>query len=191
MDDNMAAMAANIGLRPLQVERRRQEFADASQVAALSIAQNAGMSPAYQFTAARNAVLGWVYEFLWGNHTRRVGDYKPMATLGLDDRMMAGQYRSIEEQMIARDEDEIRQQCIDAAADTILEIMLSARTQRRGRAVVAAVRDTNIILLLLQGHSYEGIALELGINRESVRNYARQARARIEAYLVSMEDSNE
>ena len=67
--------------------------------------------------------------------------------------------------------------------------MMAARSQKRGRAVYAAARDANIILMLLQGFSYEGIAMELGISPASVRRYASVARAHIEAYLASMEES--
>ena len=133
--------------------------------------------------------MGWVYGFLWGNRTHRVGDYCPAWVGGLDDRLASGDYRSIEEQMIAAEEEDTRLLLIEAAAPTIIEIMMAARSQKRGRAVYAAARDANIILMLLQGFSYEGIAMELGISPASVRQYASVARAHIEAYLASMEES--
>lgn len=162
MVDSIPEVAANVALRLLPIEGRKQYWHDARQVAAEAVLRTADKSSAYQFVAARNAVMGWVYGFLWGNRTHRVGDYCPVWVGGLDDRLASGDYRSIEEQMIAAEEEDTRLLLIEAAAPTIIEIMMAARSQKRGRAVYAAARDANIILMLLQGFSYEGMLWSWG-----------------------------
>lgn len=166
------------------VERWRDHMDDASQEAALVLWQLREHNAAYSYVSARNAVLAWVFQFLREDYSKRKAAWQDVGHIvhvQLTGREFTTQ--SPETVLLARERWVERQQAIEAAAGMVLEIMLATRKQKRGRAVKAAVRDTNIILLRLQGYQVEGIAHELDIPPRNIRIYLRLARHRIEKYM--------
>lgn len=175
---------------------RHRFMADAKQEAAEALIRCNGKSKNYAFAAARRQVAMWVFEFLREDKSHRNdGNYirvehvalEPENELGeaLNPRWMLDVTAGNDpESIIIRQEEAAEfEDLLDEIADIILDIMKSSRKQQVGRAAKAAVRDTNIILLALQGYNAEGIANELGDTPSNIRIYWRACRQRIEEYL--------
>lgn len=165
---------------------------DARQEAAIGLIRSNGKCKNYAFTAATRQAMQWMFTFLWEDKSHRVGKYALPQICGLSEdlaRFHRLASESAEDVVIEKEESASYFKLIDEAADIILEIMKASRKQKVGRAVTAAVRDTNSILLSLQGYSSEGIAFELGMSKRDVSSYISQARKRIEKYLLSVNET--
>ena len=168
----------------VDTDRRREYGEDAMQEAAVALWRNRHRSRQYATVCGRNEVLDWIFRFLRGDKRKRPWDGQGrIEMVGLDSSLAAGQ--SPEELLIAREETAGRQEALEEAAQIVLGIMLAARKQKRGRAVQAATRDANIILLAMQGHPVASIARELAIPPRNAQIYLRRARRVIACWLES------
>ena len=180
----------------IETHLRAAHYDDAIQEAIVGFirCQDKAPSVGYAFTTATRQAMQFIFSFLREDKSHQVGKYEFPDVTELSDGILAvngGVRLSPEDAMIAKEESSSRDGMLDDAADVILEIMKDSRKQKRGRAVVAAVRDTNILLLSLQGYSNDGIALEMGMSNSEVKDYLSKARTRIKNYLASISDDKE
>lgn len=176
---------------------------DAVQEAALGLFAAAGRPKSQAFRRARWAVLAYIFEYVREDRSHRPGAHErgevvrvtrisPDGEAGEElteractDRATATLDRGPEDILIAREETAVRERLIAAAAPILYEAFLQSRKRGGARAVRAAVRDTNLILLRWQGYEDEGIAHELGIPRKDISYYTRLAVERLGAVLAS------
>lgn len=174
---------------------------DAVQEAALALFRATGRPKSEAFTAARWAVLAYIFEYVRGDRSHRPGAYERgeverIAILSPDAvedeaqaerayraRSTTALERGPEDVLIAREDTAERERLIAAAAPILYETFRATRKRGGRRAIRAAVRDTNLILLRWQGAEDEGIAHELGIPRKDVAYYTRLAIERLRVIL--------
>lgn len=182
----MVRWASHKAMSVLQQESRYCHYDDADQVAALALWQCRDKSNSYKMKAAYRQVMVWILEYLREASSRKMDAHFP-EVIGLEDyHYSQATSPNPEDMLVAREERALSDDIAEKVADTLLEIFLAARKQQKGRAVEAAVRDVNIILLSMQGYSLEGIAFETGLPKENVSSYRARARMILEEYLVSI-----
>lgn len=163
MDDQaerVARQATRAAWRRLGQPRwSSEDWEDGQQEARLAVWQYRDRDERNQFLRARSAVLNY--------YTRQIAAHNPLSTMPLRVESVGATIEdntaALPGQVVAR----------------LVNLFLAARSQRRGRAVQAAVRDVRIVDLLVQGYNNDGVALELGMSVDHVK----RARAFIKTTL--------
>lgn len=151
-------------------------YEDCVQEVAIALLRCEGKSRQYAWTSGYRAALEWIHSFLYGDKSRRRTEFYPQH-VELNEYAVANHSQEID----FEDGDELS--VSEDVANLIAQIMLASRKQQRGRAVTAAYRDANIIMLSLQGFSVENIAEILECDVQNIRIYRRRARQAISQYL--------
>ena len=145
----------------------KEDIEDMLQEARVAIWQCTGKPEAYRFAAARYAVTGWFMRYIlgWKQHSKRpsaeVWDRSKTVELLDGDQMIV---------------DEPRGPLPDDLLQDLEEIIYTASKGRGKRTRLAARRTAQAINLAVQGYPPDGIAIELGVSRETAYNYLRRAR---------------
>lgn len=185
MSDYRAAhVAARVAFDRANVDTVYRQWDDAHQEAIMAIWRNQARGEAYSFVCGKNAVLKFIFDFMREDRSHRPGAWTDVGRIShvqLSGSFFVGD--SPEEAMIARENAAERATCLEEMADLLLEIFRSGRKQQVGRAARAAVRDTNIVLLTLQGNNHEAIAHKLAIKPRHVKHYLQMARQKINEYM--------
>lgn len=141
----------------------RQDIEDMSQEAASSLWLNWTRGENYAFVCARNAVINWYHRFVLGWKRK---DKSPEAT-------PQGSAQALPQ----------NDEC-----NWHLAIALETRQSKLPNELHAAllrifnnVRDVLIVQLILDGHTNEGIALELKLKPASVKRYRSEIRKKLKS----------
>ena len=161
---NKAAAVAVIRLdRPPTL--KEADFEDLRQEAALAIWRNLERGERYAFVAGRNAaILHWIRDICGSNPNAGV----------LPNWQLHGEVG----------EGEDLEGLPDEVVLELVKIFIEARARGGERTLKAAIRDAQIVALLCQGYSVEGIAQELGIPGDHVSVYRSKIKKVLAAYAA-------
>lgn len=144
-----------------------EDWEDMIQAARLALWRTpAGLSDAQRFTHARYAVIAAYHDHLGYNPARTV----PLSAARAVAEPDPDGGTSLAPHMVV----------------TLTQLFLGDRRQRHGRAVAGALRQVQIVDLLLQGYRNDAIALELGMTVNAVKRARASIKTSLAAHAVKL-----
>jgi len=151
------------------------------QEAALAIWRNLNRGENYALVCGRNAALKWWRHYVAG-WSRNDAPPQPTPQSDATAWPTSQDGESLAERFID-EPDQAREGLPPEILLKLVDIFIDARARGGERTLKAAVRDAQIVGLLCQGATVEGIAQELDIPADQVSCYRTKIRRLLRAYL--------
>ena len=177
----LADRAAMQAARRLQHNCTPQDIEDMRQEAALAIWHNLDRGENYTLVCGRNAALKWWRHYVAG-WSRNDAQPQPTPQSGATAWPTGHDGESLAERFI-KSPDEAKQGLPPEILLKLVEIFIDARAHGGDRTLKAAMRDAQIVGLLCQGATVEGIAHRLSIPIDQVSCYRTKIRRVLRAHL--------
>lgn len=175
--ERLAAIGVAAAIRSIGVAVDDGLYEDMLQAAKLVIwSRCRGKGREYAIVAAKRAALQeWAWWMLNNPHRRhdlRGGSRVP------DRSLRAPEVRRLEAAI--RDEETVAFGMSEDMLKELVELLYNTRQKRGRRGLLAAVREANVIALVLRGYTNREIAKEMGMTVHAVKQCRRRARQKLE-----------